>query len=186
MVLRLVRQRDGSWESPSSQVFYRLRRKLMEVGMPRRLIRPETRVLEILEELGEERWPAVRSALEMPRVFRKPGWTEVAGLVGGVLVALAAKSMGGELWVGIMAGIVAGYLMHLVLLPLRAELRSNQSLRDITYILVGQERRKRKASGNVSDAEVWQVLRGILALTLAVPMERIERHSRLVQDLGAS
>jgi acyl carrier protein len=47
-----------------------------------------------------------------------------------------------------------------------------------------RERRKRPAK-NVSDTEAWQIVRKILAEQLALPMEKIQPDSRLLEDLGA-
>jgi hypothetical protein len=155
----------------------------MKIGVPRRLIRPQTQVAEIVQELGEARWPAVRSALAIPRTLRKPAWAEALMGAGAIASGVAAKLVGGEISMGVIAGISAGYLLHVALRPARVPSESHESLREITYTLLSRQHRRSKR--DVSEAEAWQVVRGILADQFAVPMQQIGRDSRFIEDLGA-
>jgi acyl carrier protein len=184
LVMRLLSQRQGAPACPSSQVFYRLRKALIGIGVPRRLIRPESKVGEIVEELGEARWADVRATLEIPRMLRKPAWAELLVFGGVTVTVFAAKFLGGGILAGIGAGIVAAYVLYLVTLPVRMNFQSNESLRQRIYGLVGGRRRKLAAVNSVSNAEAWQILRGILAEQLGIPMEEIRRESRFIEDLG--
>ena len=173
LVMRLLNERRGEAVCASSQMFYRLRQDLMKIGMPRRMIRPQTSVAEIVEELGEERWPAVRSVLEIPRSLPKPTWAEALMLGGAIASGVAAKLVGGEIWLGVIAGIAAGYLLHVALRPVRVPSESHESLREITYTLLSRQHRRPK--GNVSEAEAWQVVRGILADEFAIASQDSSR-----------
>jgi acyl carrier protein len=185
LIMRLLREPEGGTSCPSSRNFYVLRNKLLGIGMPRRMIRPQLRLAEIVQEVGEDRWPAVRKALEIPIDVRRPKWAEAVVFGGAILAGIAAGAWWNRgAWAGIAAALVAGYLLYLVTMPARIALERNQSLREVTYALLARQRRERMGVRKFSEAEVWQIIRGILSEQLGIPPEQIQKESRFMEDLG--
>jgi acyl carrier protein len=193
IVARRAEQRQHG--CPTARAFREIRRVLLETtSTPKQAIRPSTKLAAILplricrrvwKELDKE-LPGQLPVLSLPyRLGPKlAGLCVLAGLVGTVIVA-PHIGIGHALVLGATATLLTLLLIFLVSFPFAIAFpRGVVTIGDLAIASLppGYEDALKQ---EMTDQEVWERLREIVAETLGLKVEEILPSSRFVEDLGA-
>ena len=181
---RLAALRTYSSSScPTSLAFYTVRRELMQLGIERRHVTPQTS-LETLWPRSERshNWDALGKALhfELPSLRRSSGWAFVGLLLLSVFpiwlllyptTAIAAFSFYGVAW-WLGCSLTRPFAVHAP--------AAMRSVADLSRTLAPRF----SASAGASSQDIWQQVRAIVADECGEPLEKVTRDADFIRDLG--
>jgi acyl carrier protein len=180
---------------PTARAFHKIRRVLMEsASVPRRSIRPSTPLKAILPPVARRRaWRTLQETtsgrlrgLRLP--FRLGPLMAGAWVLSGVLGAATLMPRVGFDHGVVLAGTAAVALLLVTFYLARplalAFPRGVVTVGDLTHASL-PPRYDQAIQQQMSDEEVWNKLRQIVAESLGLTAEEITPSARFVEDLGA-
>lgn len=168
---------------PTSRAFYAVRRELMQLGVARRDITPQTSLTTIWpRSQRRHHWNALGTALnfELPSLQRSPEWAFVGLLPLGMFPIWLAFSPAIALPCFILYALLwwlGSYLTQPFAVHAPAELSSVGDLsRRLSIRLYATD-------GN-SPSDLWPLVRALIADELGLTIEQVTRNADFVRDLG--
>ena len=196
VVVRQLPRAEG-YSCPTTRTFFLLRRSFQErLGVSRRLLRPSTRLDDILPSDRHAAWTQISTdlhtvpPLQIPRRFDEP-FLWASGL------ALFAWLLGsGAIWgfYGAGPGVAIGMTSFIVICAairgtshaLRTALPDGiETLRDLALFVAPVELPSRGSGARLLvERRVLNEVRGLTAKFMGLPLETVQPQSELVRDLG--
>ena len=179
----------------TSIVFYKIRRAMMAVlQVPRKNVRAATRLSALIPRHRRRAWHAIRklSGLRLPRL-RRPVWVTAAATLASLLLAVAAplllgrRLLNGAIWLAVLVGTAAGYLLYWLTTPLAFEFQPEcHTVGELTIATLARNFQAVHDEAKSSNAaEVWDVLCRIVSEQLGVRAGDLTRETDFVKDLHA-
>lgn len=170
---------------PTSRAFYAVRRELMQLGIERRHITPQTS-LEALWSRSQRRhnWNALGEALhfDLPSLCRSPEWAFVGLLPIGLFpiwLLLSPATAIATFVFYIASWWLGSYLTQPLAVHTPKEMRS---VADLARRL--SPRFCIPASQEERAPDLWPIVRGLIADEFSIPVEQVARDAHFISDLG--
>jgi acyl carrier protein len=178
---------------PTARAFRSLRKELINTGLPREKIRPETKLDEIIPA-GSRREMMTRliaaSSLKMPPLYRP---LSLVMAISAVVFLLSVSSclvfphqLPGAIFLSILAFVILASAANVSTRPWATEVHC-ATMGDFVRLVASYNFKALSAGNpnNSTDPEVWEILRTIIAEQLGLKRDEIHKHSRFVEDMGA-
>jgi acyl carrier protein len=180
----------------SSVTFYQIRRAMMSVlQLPRKDVRVSTELSAVIAKRRRRVWRALEKAtgFRLPQL-RRPAWVTAIAALATIALAIATpvcfslSLLHGAIVSAIVAAYVVGYLLSWLTIPLAFEFQPDcTTVGQLATATLARNYRAivEQTNKNASDAEVWEMLRFIVAEQLGVRLNDITKETDFVKDLNA-